>query len=70
MASEDDLDELREAGLKEDEIAETVQIVAIFNATNRLDAGLGIRSMMVRTRRCGANKGQVHGWTATVFGCR
>jgi len=43
MASEDDLDELREAGLKEDEIAETVQIVAIFNATNRLNAGLGIK---------------------------
>ena len=43
MASEDDLDELREAGLKDDEIAETVQIVAIFNATNRLNAGLGIK---------------------------
>jgi len=42
MASEDDLDSLREAGLKEEEILEVVQIVAIFNATNRLNAGLGI----------------------------
>lgn len=43
MASEDDLNELREAGLKEEEILEVVQIVAIFNATNRLNAGLGIK---------------------------
>ncbi len=43
MASEDDLDELREAGLGELEILEVVQIVAIFNATNRLNAGLGIK---------------------------
>ena len=43
MASEDDLDGLREVGLKEEEILEAVQIVAIFNATNRLNAGLGIK---------------------------
>ena len=43
MASEDDLDALREAGVKEEEILEVVQIVAIFNATNRLNAGLGIK---------------------------
>ena len=43
MASEDELDELRDAGLSEPEIAEVVQIVAIFNATNRLNAGLGIK---------------------------
>lgn len=43
MASEDDLDALRDAGLSESEIAEVVQIVAIFNATNRLNAGLGIK---------------------------
>ncbi|MEL6871615.1 MAG: peroxidase-related enzyme [Pseudomonadota bacterium] len=39
----DDLDELREAGLSELEILEAAQIVAIFNATNRLNSGLGIR---------------------------
>ena len=43
MASEDDLDALREAGVREEEILEVVQIVAIFNATNRLNAGLGIK---------------------------
>ncbi len=43
MAGEDDLNELREAGFKEEEILEVVQIVAIFNATNRLNAGLGIK---------------------------
>ncbi|MFT5508488.1 MAG: putative peroxidase-related enzyme [Hyphomicrobiaceae bacterium] len=43
MASENDLDELRDVGLSEAEILETVQIVAIFNATNRLNAGLGIK---------------------------
>jgi uncharacterized peroxidase-related enzyme len=43
MASEDDLDALREAGVREEEILEAVQIVAIFNATNRLNAGLGIK---------------------------
>ncbi len=43
MASEEDLDALREAGLSEPEILETTQIVAIFNATNRLNAGLGIK---------------------------
>lgn len=43
MASEDDLDSLRSAGLREAEILEAVQIVAIFNATNRLNAGLGIK---------------------------
>jgi uncharacterized peroxidase-related enzyme len=43
MASEDDLDALREAGLNEEEIFEVVQIVAIFNATNRLNAGLGVK---------------------------
>ena len=43
MASEDDLDALREAGVGEEEILEVVQIVAIFNATNRLNAGLGIK---------------------------
>ena len=42
-ASEDDLDALREAGVREEEILEVVQIVAIFNATNRLNAGLGIK---------------------------
>ena len=43
MASEDDLDALRVAGVREEEILEVVQIVAIFNATNRLNAGLGIK---------------------------
>jgi uncharacterized peroxidase-related enzyme len=43
MASEDDLDALREAGVREEEILEVVQIVAIFNATNRVNAGLGIK---------------------------
>jgi uncharacterized peroxidase-related enzyme len=43
MASEDDLNDLREAGLTEEEIFEVVQIVAIFNATNRLNAGLGVK---------------------------
>ena len=42
-ASEAALDGLREAGVSEAEILETVQIVAIFNATNRLNAGLGVR---------------------------
>ena len=31
------------AGVSEAEILETVQIVAIFNATNRLNAGLGVK---------------------------
>ncbi|MEM6745669.1 MAG: peroxidase-related enzyme [Pseudomonadota bacterium] len=43
MASEAGLDALRAAGLTEEEILETVQIVAIFNATNRLNAGLGVK---------------------------
>lgn len=43
MASEADLDGLRAAGISEAEILETVQIVAIFNATNRLNAGLGVK---------------------------
>ena len=42
-ANEADLDSLRDAGLTEAEIFETVQIVAIFNATNRLNAGLGVK---------------------------
>ena len=42
-ASEGDLDKLREAGLGEAELLEVVQIVAIFNATNRLNAGLGVK---------------------------
>jgi len=42
-ASEAALDDLRTAGLSEPEILETVQIVAIFNATNRLNAGLGVK---------------------------
>lgn len=37
------LDRLRTAGLSELEILETVQIVAIFNATNRLNSGLGTK---------------------------
>lgn len=43
MACEENLDELRDAGLSELETLEVVQIVAIFNATNRLNAGLGIK---------------------------
>ncbi len=43
LASEADLDGLRDAGLAEAEILETAQIVAIFNATNRLNAGLGVK---------------------------
>lgn len=42
-ANEADLDKLRDAGLTEAEIFEAVQIVAIFNATNRLNAGLGVK---------------------------
>ena len=42
-ASDAKLDGLRAAGVTEEEILETVQIVAIFNATNRLNAGLGVR---------------------------
>jgi uncharacterized peroxidase-related enzyme len=42
-ANEQALDALRSAGLAEAEILETVQIVAIFNATNRLNAGLGVK---------------------------
>ncbi|MEO1720078.1 MAG: peroxidase-related enzyme [Pseudomonadota bacterium] len=38
----EDLEPLREAGLDELDILETAQIVAIFNATNRLNSGLGI----------------------------
>jgi uncharacterized peroxidase-related enzyme len=43
MADETGLDRLRAAGLDEHELLETVQIVAIFNATNRLNSGLGTR---------------------------
>jgi len=43
MASEEDINDLRDTGLNEEEILEIVQIVAIFNATNRLNAGLGIK---------------------------
>ncbi|MEL6297515.1 MAG: peroxidase-related enzyme [Pseudomonadota bacterium] len=39
----DDLEDLREAGLTELEILEAAQIIAIFNATNRLNSGLGIK---------------------------
>ena len=42
-ADESGLDLLRTAGLSEAEILETVQIVAIFNATNRLNSGLGTK---------------------------
>ena len=42
-ATEAELDRLRDAGLREDELLEIVQIVAIFNATNRLNAGLGVK---------------------------
>ena len=40
---QDDLEALREVGLTELEILEVVQIIAIFNATNRLNSGLGIK---------------------------
>lgn len=43
LADESGLDRLRAAGLSEAEILETVQIVAIFNATNRLNSGLGTK---------------------------
>lgn len=43
LADESGLDRLRIAGLSEPEILETVQIVAIFNATNRLNSGLGTK---------------------------
>jgi len=43
LADESALDGLREAGLSEAEILETVQIVAIFNATNRINSALGVR---------------------------
>lgn len=43
LAEENGLDRLRKAGLTEHEILETVQIVAIFNATNRLNSSLGTR---------------------------
>lgn len=42
-ADESGLDMLRAAGVTEAEILETVQIVAIFNATNRLNSGLGTK---------------------------
>jgi len=42
LADETGLDGLREAGLSEAEILETVQIVAIFNATNRINSALGV----------------------------
>ena len=42
-ANEAELHKLRDAGLREDELLEIVQIVAIFNATNRLNAGLGVK---------------------------
>lgn len=42
-ACEGDLDKLRAAGFGELELLEAVQIVAIFNATNRLNAGLGLK---------------------------
>jgi len=42
-ADESGLDRLRAAGVLEAEILETVQIVAIFNATNRLNSGLGTK---------------------------
>ena len=42
-SDESDLDMLRAAGVTEAEILETVQIVAIFNATNRLNSGLGTK---------------------------
>ena len=42
-AEEANLEGLRAAGITEEEILETVQIVAIFNATNRLNAGIGVK---------------------------
>ena len=42
-AEEANLEGLRAAGVTEEEILETVQIVAIFNATNRLNAGIGVK---------------------------
>jgi uncharacterized peroxidase-related enzyme len=42
LADESGLDDLREAGLSEAEILEAVQIVAIFNATNRINGALGV----------------------------
>ncbi len=43
LQDESGLDRLRAAGLTELELLETVQIVAIFNATNRLNSGLGTK---------------------------
>ena len=43
LAEAHGLDTLRNAGLNEHEILETVQIIAIFNATNRLNSGLGTK---------------------------
>lgn len=43
LQDESNLDQLRRAGLSELEILETVQIVAIFNSTNRLNSALGTR---------------------------
>lgn len=43
LQDETHLDALRAAKLTEPEILEAVQIVAIFNATNRLNSGLGTR---------------------------
>ena len=43
MAQEENLEGLRAAGVTEEEILETVQIVAIFNATNRLNAGIAAK---------------------------
>jgi uncharacterized peroxidase-related enzyme len=43
QAEESHLEELRAAGLSEMEILEAVQIVAIYNFTNRLNSGLGLR---------------------------
>lgn len=42
-ADESYLDILRDAGLGEAEILEAVQIVAIYNFSNRINSGLGIR---------------------------
>lgn len=42
-AQESDVDQLRAAGLSEAEILEAVQIVAIYNFSNRLNSGLGLR---------------------------
>lgn len=43
LQDESNLEQLRRAGLSELEILETVQIVAIFNSTNRLNSALGTR---------------------------